>query len=231
MTRSIATMTRIWLNFRRDFGSAARRLIFSMRPNGSFFGFISSHCLNVGTNPIGGAQLVRHVQDLRERGFFLRNGGAEGFHRDVGANSFQGFGWVFTILAFVVVGLIIYYYPQVDDRDWWLRLAMGLQMGGALGNVIDRLTNNGQVTDFISVGKFAVFNLADASISVGVVILLAGTLFKDLSDRKLAADKLASVDLLPAEVNSGVEETTPTPEETTLIPEETTPTPGESVGE
>ncbi len=145
--------------------------------------------------------------------------------------SFQGFGWVFTILAFVVVGLIIYYYPQVDDRDWWLRLAMGLQMGGALGNVIDRLTNNGQVTDFISVGKFAVFNLADASISVGVVILLAGTLFKDLSDRKLAADKLASVDLLPAEVNSGVEETTPTPEETTLIPEETTPTPGESVGE
>jgi signal peptidase II len=107
--------------------------------------------------------------------------------------SFQGFGWVFTILAFLVVGLIIYYFPQVDARDWWLKVAMGLQMGGALGNVVDRLTNKGQVTDFISVGNFAVFNLADASISVGVVILLAGAWFKEKGDRKKAA-----VDLAPA---------------------------------
>jgi signal peptidase II len=112
--------------------------------------------------------------------------------------SFQGFGWIFTILAFIVVGLIIYYYPQVDARDWWLKLAMGLQMGGALGNVIDRLTNNGKVTDFISVGNFAVFNLADASISVGVVILLAGAWFKEKSERtkKEAVLPLAS-DALP----------------------------------
>ncbi len=93
--------------------------------------------------------------------------------------SFQGFGLVFTILAFLVSGLIIYYYPQVDARDWWLRLAMGMQLGGALGNVIDRLTQGdlstlttGPVTDFISVGNFAVFNVADASISVGVAVLL-----------------------------------------------------------
>ena len=52
---------------------------------------------------------------------------------------FTGYGWVFTILAFVVVGLIIYYYPQVEQQDWWLKLAMGMQMGGALGNVVDRL--------------------------------------------------------------------------------------------
>lgn len=107
--------------------------------------------------------------------------------------SFEGYGWVFTILAFLVVGLIIYYYPQVDDADWWLRLAMGMQMGGALGNVIDRLTNNGQVTDFISVGNFAVFNLADASISTGVAILLVGVWFKEVNERKLAAAKAAQV--------------------------------------
>jgi signal peptidase II len=101
--------------------------------------------------------------------------------------SFAGFGWVFTILAFVVAGLIIYYYPQVDDRDWWLKLAMAMQMGGALGNVVDRLTNNGQVTDFISVGNFAVFNVADASITVGVVVLLVGVWFKELNERKHAA--------------------------------------------
>jgi len=108
--------------------------------------------------------------------------------------SFQGFGLVFTILAFLVSGLIIYYYPQVDARDWWLRLAMGMQLGGALGNVIDRLTQGdlstlttGPVTDFISVGNFAVFNVADASISVGVAVLLLGAFFKERSERKQAA--------------------------------------------
>jgi signal peptidase II len=107
--------------------------------------------------------------------------------------SFQGYGWVFTILAFIVVSLIIYYYPQVDDRDWWLKLAMGMQMGGALGNVVDRLSRGdlrtftvGPVTDFISVGNFAVFNVADASISVGVVVLLLGAWFKERSERKKA---------------------------------------------
>lgn len=105
--------------------------------------------------------------------------------------SFTEYSWVFTILAFVVSGLIIYYYPQVDDHDWWLKLAMGMQMGGALGNVIDRLLRNGQVTDFISVGNFAVFNLADASISVGVVILLIGAWFKEQAERKMKASQAA----------------------------------------
>ena len=101
--------------------------------------------------------------------------------------SFQGFGWVFTILAFVVTGLIIYYYPRVDPADWWLKLAMGMQMGGALGNVIDRLLREGQVTDFISVGTFPVFNIADSSISVGVGILLLGMWFKERMERQAAS--------------------------------------------
>lgn len=98
--------------------------------------------------------------------------------------SFQGFSWIFTILAFVVAGMIIYYYPRVDSADWWLKLAMGMQMGGALGNVVDRITNDGHVTDFISVGNFPVFNIADSSISVGVAILLLGMWFKERAERK-----------------------------------------------
>jgi signal peptidase II len=101
--------------------------------------------------------------------------------------SFTEYGWVFTILAFVVSGLIIYYYRQVEDNEWWLKLAMGMQMGGALGNVIDRLTYGGKVTDFISVGTFAVFNVADASISTGVVLLLIGLWVKEREDRKKVA--------------------------------------------
>ena len=122
--------------------------------------------------------------------------------------SFQGFGLIFAVLAFVVAGLIIYYYPQVDDRDWWLKLAMGMQLGGALGNVIDRLTlgnlatlTTGPVTDFISVGNFAVFNVADASISVGVAVLVLGAWIKEMGERKQAAAEKAL-----AEAAAGSEE-------------------------
>jgi signal peptidase II len=85
----------------------------------------------------------------------------------------QGFGDVFTILAIIVAIAILYYYPQVPKEDWMLRLAMGLQLGGALGNLVDRLAI-GSVTDFIMIGNFPVFNISDASISVGVAILIIG---------------------------------------------------------
>ena len=118
--------------------------------------------------------------------------------------SFQGYSWIFSVLAFVVAGLIIYYYPRVEPADWWLRLAMGMQMGGALGNVVDRLARQGQVTDFISIGTFPVFNVADSSISVGVAILLLGVWLKENQERKQAqADAAGDV---PAADGNGQEE-------------------------
>ncbi len=98
---------------------------------------------------------------------------------------FQNGNLVFTILAFLVIGAILYYAPRVDESDWTLRLAMGLQLGGAAGNLIDRLMM-GRVTDFISIGSFAVFNVADGSISVGVAVLLLGVWLKERSERKAA---------------------------------------------
>ena len=95
----------------------------------------------------------------------------------------QDFNTVFAILALVVTLAIIYYFPRVGKEEWPLRVALSMQMGGALGNLIDRLTQ-GYVTDFVSVGSFAVFNVADASISVGVAVLVAGVW---ISERKLAA--------------------------------------------
>jgi signal peptidase II len=97
---------------------------------------------------------------------------------------FQGFSLVFTILAIVVALVIIYYFPRVPARDWILRIAMGLQLGGALGNLVDRLTL-GRVTDFISLGSFAVFNVADGSITVGVIVLVLGVWLKELHDKKV----------------------------------------------
>lgn len=87
---------------------------------------------------------------------------------------FQNGSMVFAVLAIIVVGAIIYYYPQVEKQDWTLRLAMSMQLAGALGNLIDRLTQDGRVTDFLSVGTFPVFNVADSSITVGTIILLLG---------------------------------------------------------
>ena len=99
---------------------------------------------------------------------------------------FQGASLVFTVLAFLVIGAILYYFPRVEAGDWPLRVAMGMQMGGALGNLVDRLTQNGHVTDFISVGNFPVFNVADASISVGVVVLILGVWWKENQEKKRA---------------------------------------------
>jgi signal peptidase II len=84
---------------------------------------------------------------------------------------FQDGGGIFAVVAVIVAGLIIYYFPRLEREDWALRLAMGLQLGGALGNLIDRL-QHGHVTDFISVGSFPIFNIADSSITVGVIILM-----------------------------------------------------------
>ncbi|MBU0511798.1 MAG: signal peptidase II [Chloroflexi bacterium] len=85
----------------------------------------------------------------------------------------QNLSLVFTLLAIFVVGAIIFYFPQIPRQEWPLRIALGMQLGGATGNLIDRLTQ-GFVTDFISVGTFPVFNVADSSISIGVAVLIIG---------------------------------------------------------
>jgi len=84
---------------------------------------------------------------------------------------FQNGGTIFGILAVIVSIFIIAYYPQVPKKEILMRIALAMQLAGALGNLIDRILF-GPVTDFISVGDFAVFNVADASISVGVALLI-----------------------------------------------------------
>jgi signal peptidase II len=105
------------------------------------------------------------------------------YNRGAAFGIFQEGSMVFTVLAFVVSAAIIYYYPQVSRQDWPLRLAMSMQLGGAIGNLIDRLTI-GHVTDFISVGTFPVFNIADSSISVGCLILLLGVWWQERNSKK-----------------------------------------------
>jgi signal peptidase II len=116
---------------------------------------------------------------------------------------FQNGNLIFTTLAFIVIGAIIYYYPRVEAEDWTLKAAMGLQLAGAGGNLIDRLLM-GKVTDFISISVFPVFNVADASISIGVAVLLLGVWLKERQEKALAK---AELERQQVEAMAQVEET------------------------
>lgn len=83
---------------------------------------------------------------------------------------FPGGSLFFTVIAVVVGIFIIYYNYQLPSGHRLLRIALGLQLGGALGNLIDRL-RLGHVTDFLDFGPWPVFNLADTSIVAGVILL------------------------------------------------------------
>ena len=77
------------------------------------------------------------------------------------------------IVALVVSAAILAYAPRLDPDQKLIRVFLGLQMGGALANVLDRL-NHGYVTDFVRVGIPGVyywpsFNVADSAIIVGVI--------------------------------------------------------------
>lgn len=79
-------------------------------------------------------------------------------------------GSIFLVIAVVVSVIIVYYYRQIPEGSLLVRLALGLQMGGALGNVIDRV-RLGYVVDFFNVELWPVFNIADSAIVLGVVLL------------------------------------------------------------
>lgn len=118
----------------------------------------------------------------------------------------QDFSTVFTILAIVVTIVILYYFPRIPSEERVLRLALGLQLGGAVGNLIDRL-NQGYVTDFISVWNFPVFNVADASIFIGVVILVLEMWVRDRKEKQLASE--AERGFISEPVNEPVSEESP----------------------
>ena len=110
-------------------------------------------------------------QSLFEAGFFrithVNNTGAA-------FGLFQGQSFLLTIVALVGITVLLVYtlviyrkFPLLDNRLG--RSTLGLVLGGAVGNLIDRI-RLGYVTDFISVGLWPAFNIADSAITVGVIL-------------------------------------------------------------
>lgn len=89
------------------------------------------------------------------------------------------------VIALVIVAALIVWSRRSEDR--WVHSAIGLVIGGAIGNVLDRLIHPG-VVDFIDLHAagyhWPAFNVADSAIVAGVVIILAQTLFGEGSSGK-----------------------------------------------
>ncbi|OEF99107.1 signal peptidase II [Vulcanibacillus modesticaldus] len=93
--------------------------------------------------------------------------------------------WFFISLTVIVVVFLVYYIYRVHKTQKLYAFALALILGGAIGNLIDR-ASTGQVVDFIDVRiiNFAIFNLADSAIVIGVGLLLIDTLFTK-EDKKI----------------------------------------------
>ena len=83
----------------------------------------------------------------------------------------QGLNTPLIFVSFIGITILVLIYRSQPQPNNWLRLSLGLQLGGAFGNLADRL-RLGFVTDFIDIGPWPVFNLADASIVTGLVLLV-----------------------------------------------------------
>jgi signal peptidase II len=89
---------------------------------------------------------------------------------------FPDWSQILIAVAVIVIVALVWYYFQLPDGQWLMHVALGLQLGGASGNLIDRLRFGGSVVDFIDLNfwplrRWPVFNVADSSIVVGVALL------------------------------------------------------------
>ncbi len=97
---------------------------------------------------------------------------------------------IISILAVAVSVAVIVIFPKLGREEKMLRLAVIFQLAGAIGNLVSRI-QYGHVIDFISVGNFAIFNIADASITVGVALMLLSVILEETKNRgeKITGEK------------------------------------------
>jgi signal peptidase II len=84
---------------------------------------------------------------------------------------------LFILIALAIVAGLIFSYHRLAQGPLWIRVGLGLVLGGAIGNLTDRV-RLGYVVDFIDLRWWPVFNLADSSIVIGVCILIVTLMFE-----------------------------------------------------
>ena len=112
-------------------------------------------------------------------------------HRNRGAawGILQGQMWFFYIITTIVIIGIIYYIQKYTKENKVMGIALGLMLGGAIGNFIDRLFRK-EVVDFINTYIFSydfpIFNVADSALCVGVVLLFIQMLLEGKQEKEKA---------------------------------------------
>lgn len=97
--------------------------------------------------------------------------------RNTGAafSLFEGGLLLFVVVTILALGMVAYFHRAFVGRSRWLQVILGVVLGGALGNFIDRL-RYGYVTDFLSVGigdvRWPTFNVADSAVVCGIGLLV-----------------------------------------------------------
>lgn len=113
-------------------------------------------------------------------------------HRNRGAafGILQGRMWLFYVITVIVVIGVIYYLQKQGRKHPLLGVALALVLGGALGNFIDRIFR-GEVVDFVyfRIINFPIFNTADSSLVIGVILIFIYTLFFEGKKEKSHGDR------------------------------------------
>ena len=95
--------------------------------------------------------------------------------------------WFFAVIAVVVSVVIVLWIKRLEQHEKWQAIALALILGGALGNVIDRIWL-GYVVDFIDVyyeqWHWPAFNIADSAIFIGVVMIIIDSVREYLDEKK-----------------------------------------------
>jgi signal peptidase II len=113
-------------------------------------------------------------QSIPEKGLFrltytTNTGGAFG----ILANQ----AFLLALVAVIGIAVFLVYLRYIPLQSTLLKVGLGLDFGGAVGNLIDRLRLEGKVTDFIDIGAWPVFNVADMSVVVGTILIAFYLLF------------------------------------------------------
>ncbi|MFO7315469.1 MAG: signal peptidase II [Bacilli bacterium] len=112
-------------------------------------------------------------------------------HRNRGAawGMLQGQMWIFYLVTLIVVIAVIYYFHKEGKNKPLLGISLMILLGGAIGNFIDRVFR-GEVVDFIDVFipiinyDFPIFNVADAALTISVIMLIIALFKEDQNGKK-----------------------------------------------
>ena len=123
------------------------------------------------TNVLSQGQSVKVIPGILHLTLVLNTGSAFGMFKDR--------TYFFVITSILAIMLILFYAWRYAHKDAFLIVALGLILGGAVGNLIDRCLF-GYVIDFLDFRVWPVFNIADSSITIGSALLV----LKVLSDKR-----------------------------------------------